>query len=76
MTADGRADFIVPIEAADAAMSSDPTYLERIDQGGELFLPGAATQRLIRRLAYPSEAGLLHGTESPEVKTLDDSVTR
>ncbi|MDQ1458806.1 MAG: hypothetical protein QOI08_290, partial [Actinomycetota bacterium] len=36
---------------ADAAMSSDPTYIERIDQGGELFTPGTVSQRLIRRLA-------------------------
>ena len=38
-------------DAADAAMSTDPTYIERIDQGGELFIPGTASQRLIRRLA-------------------------
>ena len=45
------ADTLEEADAADAAMSSDPSYLERIDQAGELFLPGTASQRLIRRLA-------------------------
>ncbi len=45
-----RFDSLDAVDAADAALSTDPTYLERLDQGGDLFLPGSASQRLIRRL--------------------------
>jgi hypothetical protein len=45
------ADSLDEVDAADAAMSSDPSYLERLDQAGDLFQPGSAQQRLIRRLA-------------------------
>ena len=44
-------DTLADADAADAAMSGDPSYLERLDQAGDLFLPGSASQRLIRRLA-------------------------
>lgn len=44
-------DTLEEVDAADRATSSDPTYLERLDQGGDLFLPGSASQRLIRRLS-------------------------
>jgi len=44
-------DTLDEVDAADRATSSDPSYLERLDQGGDLFLPGSASQRLIRRLA-------------------------
>jgi hypothetical protein len=45
------ADTLEEADSADAAMSSDPSYLECVDQGGELFIPGTASQRLVRRLA-------------------------
>ena len=38
------------VDAADAATSTDPGYLERIDQAGDFFRPGSATQRLIQRI--------------------------
>jgi hypothetical protein len=38
------------VDAADAKLSNDPDYLERLDGAGDLFLPGSTTQRLIRRL--------------------------
>jgi hypothetical protein len=36
---------------ATASLAADATYLERIDDAGPLFLPGSASQRLLRRLA-------------------------
>ena len=45
------ADTLEQVDAANAAMSGDPTYLERLDQAGDLFLPGSGAQLLIRRLA-------------------------
>ena len=44
-------DSLEEVDAADAARSNDPSYLERLDQAGDLFVPGSATQRLIRRLS-------------------------
>jgi hypothetical protein len=38
------------VDAATAALADDDTYLEKIDEGGVLFLPGSASQRLLRRL--------------------------
>jgi hypothetical protein len=38
------------VDAADAATSTDPGYLERLDQAGDFFRPGSATQRLIQRI--------------------------
>lgn len=45
------ADSLDAIEAGEAATAGDDGYLEQIDAGGDLFTPGSATQRLIRRLA-------------------------
>lgn len=44
------ADTLEQVDAAEAAMSSDATYLKRIDQGAELFVTASASQRLVRRL--------------------------
>jgi hypothetical protein len=44
-------DTLEDADALETARSSDPSYLERLDQGGDLFVPGSATQRLIRRLS-------------------------
>jgi hypothetical protein len=44
-------DSLDEADAIETARSSDPTYLERLDQSGDLFVPGSATQRLIRRLS-------------------------
>lgn len=38
------------VDAAGAAIGGDPSYIERLDQGGELFTPGSASSRLVRRL--------------------------
>jgi hypothetical protein len=45
------ADTLEQVDAADAALGSDPSYLERLGDTGELFRPGSASRRLIRRLA-------------------------
>jgi len=45
------ADTLEQLDAADAAMSGDPTYVESLDVGGDLFVPGAATSWLVRRLS-------------------------
>ena len=47
----GLFDTLEEADAAETARSGDPSYLERLDQGGDLFLPGSASQRLIRRLS-------------------------
>jgi len=44
-------DTLEEADAVETARASDPSYLERLDQGGDLFVPGSATQRLIRRLS-------------------------
>ena len=38
------------IDAAQAAMSADPGYIEMVDQGGDLFVPGSATSALSQRI--------------------------
>ena len=44
------AETMEEIDGAVAARAADATYLERIDDGGPLFHPGSASQRLLRRL--------------------------
>jgi hypothetical protein len=43
-------DSLDQVDAADAATSTDPGYLEQLDQAGDLFRPGSVTQRLIQRI--------------------------
>lgn len=38
------------VDAAEAAMAGDASYVTRIDQAGELFVPGSAESRLSQRL--------------------------
>lgn len=45
------AETMEEVDIATASLSGDGTYLERIDDAGPLFLPGSASQRLLRRLA-------------------------
>lgn len=45
------ADSLDAVEAAEAATGGDDGYLEALDAGGPLFMPGTAAQRLLRRLA-------------------------
>jgi len=45
------ADSLADIDAAGAALSADPGYVDKLDQGGHLFVTGSASSRLIRRLA-------------------------
>jgi hypothetical protein len=44
------ADSWEDIDASTAALAADSSYLERIDDAGQLFLEGSASQRLLRRL--------------------------
>jgi hypothetical protein len=44
------ADSWEDVDASTAALGADATYLERIDDAGQLFLAGSASQRLLRRL--------------------------
>ena len=44
------ADSLDQVDAAEAATSSDPSYIESIDGAGDLFSPGTASSRLLRRL--------------------------
>lgn len=44
------AETMDEIDGAAAAQAADATFLERIDDGGPLFRPGSASQRLLRRL--------------------------
>jgi hypothetical protein len=44
------ADSWEDLDASTAALATDATYLERIDDAGQLFLAGSASQRLLRRL--------------------------
>jgi hypothetical protein len=45
------ADTLEEVDAASTAMSSDPGYIEMIDQAGDLFLPGSGQSRLSQRIA-------------------------
>jgi hypothetical protein len=44
------AESMEEIDDSAAALAADPTYVERIDDAGPLFIPGSASQRLLRRL--------------------------
>jgi hypothetical protein len=44
------ADSWEDVDAAVASLAADATYLERIDDAGQLFLAGSASQSLARRL--------------------------
>jgi hypothetical protein len=39
------------VDGSAAGLAVDATYRERIDDTGPLFLPGSASQRLLRRLS-------------------------
>ena len=45
------ADTLDQVDAAGTAMNSDPKYIEMIDQGTPLFVPGSGSGRLTQRLA-------------------------
>jgi hypothetical protein len=45
------AESMEEVDGSAAALAADPTYLERIDDAGPLFIPGAASQCLLRRLS-------------------------
>lgn len=45
------AESMDEVDDAAAALAADTSYLERIDDAGPLFLPGSASQRLLRRLS-------------------------
>ena len=45
----GFADM-ASVDAAQAAMAADPGYITMLDQGGDLFIPGTASQRLATKL--------------------------
>jgi hypothetical protein len=45
------ANSLDEIDAANAAMAADPGYVERVDGAGDLFLEGATSSRLSRRIA-------------------------
>ena len=44
------AESMEEVDVACSALAGDATYLERIDDGGPLFVPACASQRLLRRL--------------------------
>jgi hypothetical protein len=44
------AESMEEVDDAAAALAGDATYIERIDDAGPLFIPGSASQRLLRRL--------------------------
>lgn len=44
------ADSLDQVDAGTAATATDPTYLERVDQSGDLFTPGSGHARLSRRI--------------------------
>ena len=44
------ADTWDEVDAATVALAADATYLERIDDGGEVLLAGSVSRRLLRRL--------------------------
>jgi hypothetical protein len=45
------AESMEEIDDSASALAADPTYVERIDDAGPLFLPGSSSQRLLRRLS-------------------------
>jgi hypothetical protein len=45
------AESLEEVDDSAAALAADPTYVERIDDAGPLFLPGSTSQRLLRRLS-------------------------
>ena len=45
------AETMEEIDDSAAALAADPTYVERIDDAGPLFVPGSSSQRLLRRLS-------------------------
>ena len=45
------AETMEEVDDSAAALAADPTYVERIDDAGPLFIPGSASQRLLRRLS-------------------------
>jgi hypothetical protein len=45
------AETMEEVDCSAAALAADTRYLERIDDGSPLFLPGSASQRLLRRLS-------------------------
>jgi hypothetical protein len=45
------AETMEEVDIATASLAADGTYFERIDDAGPLFLPGSASQRLLRQLA-------------------------
>jgi hypothetical protein len=48
------AESMEEVDVSTAALADDPTYVERIDDAGPLFIPGSASQRLLRRLSPSS----------------------
>ena len=44
------AETMEEVDIATGSLAADDTYLERIDDAGPLFLPGSASQHLLRRL--------------------------
>lgn len=45
-----NAETLADVDRANDATSSNPEYIERIDQGGELFVTGSASSRLLRKI--------------------------
>jgi hypothetical protein len=45
-----NAESLADVDRGNDATASDPEYIERIDQGGELFITGSATSRLLRKI--------------------------
>jgi hypothetical protein len=45
-----NAESLADVDRANEATASDPSYIERIDQGGELFVTGSASSRLLRKI--------------------------
>jgi hypothetical protein len=45
------AESMEEVDDSAVALAADPTYLERIDDAGPLFIPGSASQRLLCRLS-------------------------
>jgi hypothetical protein len=45
------AESMDELDDSTAALAADPTYAERVDDAGPLFLPGTTSQRLLRRLS-------------------------
>ena len=45
------AETIEQVDAGTAAIAADSTYIDKIDSAADLFVPGATTSRLVRRLS-------------------------